>query len=238
MKAILTFLISLLMVSTAFSQDQPDSIKVMEEQKLLLIDTTIKADISIGLELQGYPTGINPGLHIDVTFNNRNAMIFRLGYNWFNHRDLGVHDSETGYGLGFSMGYRRYFEEEGLKGFFIGARSDFWFSKVKWTENVDNDRKKDILISSKSDVVVLQPVIEVGYKLKSPDSRFAFVPFLGFGYEWNVSEQGHVILDNPLPPPAAEANLSEETGDGFIFLAGFAFTLNVGRSDQRRWSDR
>jgi len=238
MRAIITFLAVLFLTPAVFSQDDQDSIIVNETENLLLIDTTIKADISIGLEFQGYPTGFIPGLHIDVTFNNKNAMIFRLGYNWFNHRDLGVHDSEKGYGLGFSLGYRRYFEEEGLKGFFVGMRSDFWFSKVDWTENVDNDRKMDVLIQSKSDVIVLQPVIEVGYKLKSPDSRFAFVPFLGFGYEWNVSEQGHEILTTPLPPPEAEANLSAETGDGFIFLAGFAFTLNVGRSDQRRWSDR
>ena len=220
MRALLIILAAVLLTTGVFAQDTVNTDPIVNEQDLILIDTTLKADISVGLEFQAYPTGFIPGLHIDVTFNNRNGLILRLGYNWFNHRDLGVHDSEKGYGLGFSLGYRRYFEEDGLKGFYIGGRTDFWFSEVTWSEHVDNDRDKEVLIKSKSDIIVLQPVLEIGYKLKSKDSRFAFVPFLALGYEWNVSERGHEILADPLPPPEAEADLSESTGSGFIVLVG------------------
>ena len=53
-------------------------------------------------ELQAYPTGIIPGFKLERQLSDRSTFLLRIGYNAFDHRDLGVHDSETGGGFGFS----------------------------------------------------------------------------------------------------------------------------------------
>ena len=64
---------------------------------------------------------------IEKAFKENYAFHLRLGYNWIRHQDFGEHEDERGDGYGFTLGYKRYFKE-GHKGFFIGARNDFWFN--------------------------------------------------------------------------------------------------------------
>lgn len=222
------YFIPLFALLIAFSLSAQD-VKDDDALDSIFADTSVRADISVGLEFQTYPTGFIPGAVIDATFNEANAMILRLGYNWFNHRSLGVHDREEGHGFGFSAGYRRYFEPQGLKGFFIGLRTDWWFNTVDWSEHVNDDRSQAVLLSSTSDIIVLQPVFETGYRVRFKNKMATFTPTIALGYEINISTSGEVL------PPAPEGgwpdgvNTSADTGEGVIFLAGIAFTFKVNR---------
>ncbi len=62
------------------------------------------AQIKINIELQAYPTGLIPGLRVEHSLNEKHTLNMRLGVNLFDHRDLGVQDSEKGWGLGGSIG--------------------------------------------------------------------------------------------------------------------------------------
>ncbi|MEZ5008205.1 MAG: DUF3575 domain-containing protein [Chitinophagales bacterium] len=182
-----------------------------------------KPQTSIGFELQGYPTGLISAARTELLFNNANAINIRIGYNWLNHRDVGKHQMEKGGGVGFSIGYRRYFENEGLKGFFVGVRSDLWFNKVDWK---DFKGDKSLLISGTSNVIVVQPTIEAGYKVKFADNLLSFEPNIAFGYEWNAKTKGNITYADQT------VNYREEifeTGEGIIFLLGFSFMVHLGK---------
>ncbi|MFT7589171.1 MAG: hypothetical protein ACI959_001388, partial [Limisphaerales bacterium] len=56
----------------------------------------------VGVEIQAYPTGIIPAFAAELGIGERNGLNFRIGVNIFDHRDLGMHDTETGRGPGFS----------------------------------------------------------------------------------------------------------------------------------------
>lgn len=182
-----------------------------------------KLQTSLGIELQGYPTGVLSAVRTELLFNNANALNIRVGHNWFNHRDLGKHQIEKGGGAGFSIGYRRYLENEGLKGFFVGARSDLWFNKVNWK---DFKGDKTLLISGTSNITVIQPTIEAGYKVKFTNNLLSFEPNIAFGYEWNANIKGSITYADPT------VNYREEifeTGEGIIFLLGFSFMVNLSK---------
>ena len=81
------------------------------------------SQLEVGLELQAYPTGFIPGIHIEYGLTSQSALQGRLGYNIVRHRDLGEHDDERGGGFGGTLGYRYYFKPE-RKGLVIGLRCD------------------------------------------------------------------------------------------------------------------
>lgn len=110
-----------------------------------------------GFEFQAYPTGLIPGLRIEKGIGTKSAVHLRLGYQWIRHRDLGVHEDERGNGYGFTLGYRRYFSE-GFRGVSISSRCDLWFNKLDW-----EDTDIAIPVSGTSDIVVVQPTLELGY---------------------------------------------------------------------------
>lgn len=149
-------------------------------------------------ELQIYPTGIIPGVNLAYRFSDDQEIDLRFGYQFINHRDLGVHDEEKGDGLGVSLGYNKYFGEE-YKKFSIGIRSDLWINTLDWKDNVPNGE-----ITGTSKVTVLQPTIIAGWSF--PMSQFSFTPTLAFGYEVNVHTTG------------------EDVGQGAILLVGFKIT--------------
>lgn len=148
----------------------------------------------LGLELQAYPTGLLPGLRAERGFGGKQAVHLRIGANLVDHRDLGKHDDETGSGLGFSLGYKRYFRE-GYQGPFAGARSDVWFNEIDWV-NLDAPS------TGTTKITVLQPTAELGW-LFALGKKLYLAPSLAFGFEINVKTEG------------------EPTGEGAIFLLGF-----------------
>lgn len=152
-----------------------------------------QAQTDIGIELQAYPTGFIPGVSVDHSISDKGMIHARLGANLFDHRDLGVHDSETGSGWGGSLGYHHYFSE-GQKGLFAGVRADVWSNHVEWSDNSP-------VLMGETDIIVLQPTLQLGYTMRS-ESGWYIKPALGFGIEWNVQTEG------------------EPTGEGAILLLG------------------
>lgn len=153
----------------------------------------------INFEFQAYPTGLIPGIRLEKGMSEKSALHLRVGYNWVNHRDLGVQDDEKGDGFGFTLGWKRYFKDIN-GGLFLGARSDIWFNSIDWT-NVDDIGVPE---SGTTDIIVVQPTLEGGYLFVK--NKFVFAPTVGFGYEINVKTSG------------------KDVGEGAILLIG----INIG----------
>jgi len=152
------------------------------------------ANFEIGLEVQVYPTGIIPGLRIEKFLDQKSSLGFRLGYQLIDHRDLGVHQDETGSGFGGSISYRRFFSSID-KGFSLGIRTDVWKNTIDWSDDT---------VSGTTKITVLQPTLVGEYTYKASDN-FVITPSLSFGFEWNVVTDG------------------EPTGQGAILLVGCTF---------------
>ena len=150
----------------------------------------------LSFEVQVYPTGLIPGIRWSKKTNDTDRLLLRLGYNWFRHRDLGVHDDERGGGVGGSIGYLRYLNTE-HKSVYIGLKNDIWFNKVDWFDEISSTN----VLTGKTSILVLQPTLELGYTLLLQNSHF-LTPTISFGYEWNVKTNG------------------EPTGQGAILLIG------------------
>lgn len=145
----------------------------------------------INIELQAYPTGFIPGLKLEKSIGTKTSIHFRAGYQFIDHRDLGVHMDESGDGYGISLGWNRYLKDQ-MKGWYLGARCDIWRNTIDWMD--------DGLIGQ-SKVTVLQPTIGMGHLLMLSD-KFIITPTLSFGWEWNVETDG------------------QPTGEGAIILVG------------------
>ncbi len=184
----------------------------------------------IGTEVQAYPTGAIPALFLELSKENGNSFHAKFGYNIVRHRDLGVHDFEIGGGYGFTVGYKRYFKNQGLRGFYAGLRSDLWFNKLDWEDySFDASQQKiGIITKGQSKIIVLQPTIIAGYQLTMGSERITFSPQLAFGWEINVSTKGECIIcstneeGQELPP-------NVDVGQGAIFLAGFAMAFKINK---------
>ena len=163
---------------------------------------------TIGLESQAYPAGVITTLRGGLEITNQQELSVRVGYNYTDRGDFGVHDNEEGGGPGFSLGYRYYVENE-LDGFFIGARANLWFLEIDWrdTRIICGTVPPcfDEVVRGTTDKTVFQPTAEIGYNLLSGRSSWMLAPVLGFGWEFNVRTDG------------------EEVGEGSILLGG----LNV-----------
>ena len=157
-----------------------------------------EAPLDIGFEMQAYPTGLIPGVYIEKGWGNRNVAKLRIGYNWIRHRDLGVQEDERGDGFGFTLGYKRYFNEE-FTGFFSSAKCDIWWNSLDWKDQIGMPNE----ISGNTDIIVIQPTLEVGYLFLPFDNNIHISPTVSFGYEVNVRTRG------------------EPVGEGAILLLGF-----------------
>lgn len=153
-------------------------------------------NIDTGIELQVYPTGIIPGISLENNISIYDQWYIRLGANIFNHRNLGVQEKEEGYGIGFSIGYKRLFSSDETK-WKLGVKNDFWWNQVKW-ENTSLGTNGD------TNITVIQPTLELGYVLKKGD--FKITPSIATGFEINVKTEG------------------APTGEGAIILLGIAIT--------------
>ena len=148
----------------------------------------------VSLETQIYPTGFIPSVSVDKHFGEKEVIYLRLGFNFFNHKDLGVQLNEEGSGYGLSVAYKRYLKET-QQGIRLGIKTDLWFNTVQWT-NINTFGP----ISGETKITVLQPTAELSYLWNFENIFFA--PSIAFGFEWNVKTQG------------------EPTGEGAILLVG------------------
>jgi len=202
MKKIITLSIASFLILMTYSQDKIKAFSI----------------IDIGMEFQIYPTGLLPGFRAETNLSNKDALNFRLGMNLFDHKDLpmkaGINDhiSEKGNAYGLSIGYRHYFWNN-VKNLFIGVRSDLWFNKVNWEKYHPNKSFPRPIIKGVSNIIVIQPTIEVGWLFDLGKNKNIFIsPEIAFGYEWNALVSG------------------EQTGYGLILLggisAGYRFNKN------------
>jgi len=148
---------------------------------------------SIGPEIQVYPTGIIPGLRLEKFLNSYSSINLRIGYQFIDHRDLGVQDDETGSGYGASLAYRRFFNDD-HRGFSLAVRTGIWFNTIDWETDG---------VTGTTDITVVQPVLLGEYAFR-PSSAYTITPSLGFGMEWNAVTDG------------------EPTGEGAILLVGLS----------------
>jgi len=166
--------------------------------------TGLQAQLSVGLEFQAYPTGLIPGVRIATQTGEHGEFNIRLGYQIIDHQDFGVQDDETGTGIGGTLGYR-YYLKDGHQGFFGGVRTDLWFNTIDWTNGVLTPSPSQ----GQSNITVLQPTAEVGYRFVLGESNISIAPALGFGVEWNIATKG-------LP-----------TGQGAIVLGGISIMYQL-----------
>ena len=160
-------------------------------------DDSENSSFEIGPEIQVYPTGIIPGIRIERYLNESSSLNFRLGYQFIDHRDLGVQDDETGSGYGVSVAYRKFLNSK-QSGLSLALRTDLWFNTIDWeTDNV----------LGTTDITVIQPTLMGEYRFKK--GNFSIAPSLSFGWEWNVSTDG------------------EPTGEGAILLLGCSFGIGM-----------
>jgi len=177
MTSLLAIIFSILFLSNLHSQNNP---------------------FDINFEFQAYPTGLIPGIRLEKGLNEKLAFHLRLGYNYVDHRDLGVQDDEKGVGYGFTLGWKRYLKDIN-GGFYLGARNDIWFNSIDW----QSDDSGTLEIGT-TKIIVVQPTAEGGFLFTK--NNFLFAPTVSFGYEINVKTDG------------------KDVGEGAILLIG----INVG----------
>ena len=151
-------------------------------------------DVSASLLI--YPTGIIPQLSFDKPIRKHCSVGIRVGVNIFNHRDLGVHDDEKGFGFGITPAYTYYFNTLRTK-WHLSLKSDIWWNSVDWSDDLVS-----MTIEGHTDIIVLQPTVEIGHSFLVSRS-ILFTPSLAAGLEWNIKTNG------------------EPTGQGPIILLGF-----------------
>lgn len=172
---------------------------------ILLFSGIAYAQEKGGAEIQVYPAGIIPGAFLDLQIYEESYVTARVGFNFTNRRDWGMHDNEEGSGPGFSLGYRYTGLFDDKVGFTL--RTDIWFLEIRWEDErpVDcpnNACPGDTYLATGSTALnVLQPTVGVDYQFILNED-LSLKPSLSFGYEINIRTQG------------------EEVGSGPILLAG------------------
>ncbi|HLF62311.1 MAG TPA: hypothetical protein VI603_01060 [Saprospiraceae bacterium] len=158
--------------------------------------------LKIGVELQGYPTGVIPGLRTDMYFNDASKLHLRIGYNIVRHGDAGEHDDERGGGAGLTIGYDILpFVSHRWT---FGIRSDLWFNEIDWY-----DRGIQLPnVTGTTNVTVFQPTVQAGYRIPFGE-EVELLPTVAFGYEFNIKTVGAAV------------------GHGPIMLAGFVLSYEL-----------
>lgn len=146
--------------------------------------------------------GYIPGVRIESSLGDKYTLGVRGGYNVVRHRDLGKNDDERGGGFGFSAGIKRYFKNN-FRAWHLGLRTDIWFNAIDWKNDVGLPNET----SGNTDVLVVQPTVELGYAFLL--NRFVVSPAIAFGWEFNAKTRGRA------------------TGEGPILLAGVTCALRI-----------
>jgi hypothetical protein len=140
-----------------------------------------------GIEVQAYPAGLIPGVHLQWPLSPRDQLTLRLAANLTDREDYGEQDDEEGHGFGGGVGYRRYWAEQ-RAGWLYGARLDLWSLEIDWTEDPGGPGEE----SGSTDLLVLQPSVEGGYGW-SVGTNWQLEVTLGLGVEINLDEDGRDV---------------------------------------------
>lgn len=168
------------------------------------------ARAALGAEVQAYPAGVIAGLHGRSEVGAGEFVTARFAVNVTDRQDDGERDDEEGSGWGAGLGYRRYFDRaidgtaDSGAGWLWGARVDLWDLEIDWIDAPGGPGER----RGSTDVVVLQPTVEVGYGFDlSSGWRAELV--LGVGAEINVEQDG------------------EDVGEGAIGLLGITLVPSL-----------
>lgn len=159
---------------------------------------TTAAGDRIGAEIQAYPAGVIPGLHARHLVNDgADAITLRIAANITERGDFGEHEDESGSGFGLGAGWRHAVNGTlETDGWLYGARLDVWSLDIDWEDPGPRTGSTDIL--------VVQPTVEVGYGWSFADGgRLELTA--GLGAEINVDTDG------------------EDVGEGAIGLIGLTW---------------
>ena len=147
----------------------------------------------LGIEFQGYPTGLIPGVRGDLFISDFSKVAVRAGYNIVRHGDAGEHDDERGSGPGFSIGYDVL--PFSTHRWTFGIRSDIWFNTIDWKDEINGVPMA--YVTGTTNVTVLQPTVQAGYRMPIGE-RIEIMPTLSFGYEINVHIVGSAVGHGPI----------------------------------------
>ena len=151
---------------------------------------------AFGSEVQAYPAGVQVTGVAVRELSERDSLSVRAGYNATDRNDWGEHDEEDGGGPGLGVGFHRVLRPELDGGWLVGGRLDLWWLDVDWEEDSGS--------SGSTDVVVLQPTLEGGYRW-ALEGGASVALTLGLGAEVNVDTDG------------------EDVGEGAILLFGVRY---------------
>jgi len=144
---------------------------------------------SLGGELQAYPAGLQAMALVAHPISDADTLSLRAGYNATDRRDWGEHDEEDGGGPGVGLGYQHAFAPAADRSWIAGARLDLWWLDIDW--------KDDPSRSGSTDVLVLQPVAEGGYRWRLSGGG-ALALTLSLGAEINVDTDGEDVGEGPI----------------------------------------
>ena len=146
------------------------------------------AQNTIGISAQWYPAGFIPTGNLEHFLNEKESVVFRLGFNFTDRRDFSdENDSEEGEGFGGSLGFRKHFPL--AKGKIIaGLNTDVWSLNIDWTDTVNGNPE-----SGSTYILVAQPWLEGGYFLPIKNTKTVLGITLGFGREINVITSGDEV---------------------------------------------
>lgn len=148
-------------------------------------------DRAVGLEFQAYPAGVVSGLRAERALGVRDLLFARVAWNDTDRRDFGEHDDERGGGPGGGVGWSRFLRAD-RTGWRYGARVDLWDLEIDWRDRAPAQR------SGATEVLVLQPALELGYRWRIPNSAWLVDLTASVGLELNLDTSGEDVGEGPI----------------------------------------
>lgn len=146
---------------------------------------------AFGVEVQRYPAGWIVGPRAELPIGADEVLVARLSWNAADRGDFGRHDDEQGGGLGGGAGWRRY-QSQDRSGWLWGLRADFWWLDIDWEDDPPTADQGD------TGVLVFQPAVEAGYRLRFGQSRWCLDLTASVGLEINLVTDGENVGQGPI----------------------------------------
>jgi len=143
----------------------------------------------LGLEFQAYPAGLMPGVSYALGIGADHELNLRVGMNFAKRNDWGVQLDERGSGFGATLGYRYMFQLWDQI-FSVGPRCDIWDMEISYE---DRRYMAPIVVRSTSEILVVQPTLELAWWKKLGDSSREMGISFSNGYEINVRTRGEAV---------------------------------------------
>jgi hypothetical protein len=138
----------------------------------------------IGAEFNHYSGGNIYNFQLAFNSKLHHSFLIRAGYNSVNGNYSDKYENEKGGGFVAGMGYR-YYVLYRPRGFFIGAKADYWKMSIDWT---------NALLIGNTETSFFVPAIETGYMLLVNDILF-ITPTVSVGTRVNLKSAINPLKD-------------------------------------------